>query len=204
MSDEILKIDKNGQWTLEKNWTPKHKQLANKWVEDGFRKDLNKLPKASGKLRTQMLGDIHRDAQEHRINPDTGHKEYKMFRAMPEGGHENDFHSKNKTSWTLDPKIAHRWAENNGQNYNPRWNEEDIRDNHEQYQIVEQWVPEHLIHSYLPSVMDQTHENLKEKEVIVEPHNIKPNNIWAGPTLETKLKRYWSTTRPKGIQDANN
>lgn len=185
--EEILKIAHNGQWTLEKNWTPKHKQLADKWAEGGIRKDLNKLPTASGKLRSKMLSDLHQNAQEHRVNPETGHKEYKMFRAMPEGGHENDFHSKNKTSWTLDPGFAHYWA-HNGQTPLPDMSEEERAD-FKPHQVVSSWIPEHKIHSYLPSVLPPNHEKIEEKEVIVEPHDIKPHKIYAGKALKENIKK---------------
>lgn len=149
--DYVIKIAPNGQWTLEKNWKPQDKKTAIKWSDSGLRDHINKLPRASGKLRKKMLADIQSNALKHRINPNTGKREYLMFRAVPENGHKSDFHSKNRTSWPLNPHFAHYWAHLNQTPPKDVVDEEELK-GFVPHQVMEAWISEDHVHSYILTI----------------------------------------------------
>lgn len=180
--NEILKIANNGQWSLQKNWNSKQKQSAADWADSGMRRHLDKLPKATGKLRSQMLEDMEASGAESRVHPKTGEKEFRMYRNSP----ENDkFHTKEHTSWTTNPDFSYYWAQNNSMpdandlNYKPK-----------NQQVMHAWIPESKIHSFLPTTLGPMgHEKTSELEAIVEPHKVNVDTIHTGNELANQIKK---------------
>jgi hypothetical protein len=164
---------------LEK-WDGAQRKKAMDWTEGGNREDLNYLPKAEGKLRNKMLSDLNDDISEtkvtpSRLNPITGTKEYLLHRTTHVDDDRHHKNSKNKslTSWTWDPTFANHWV--------------NASDDPSMEQTMSAWIPEHHIHSYMPTITrteggkDFGYEDYKDEgEVMVEPHDIIPH----------KTKRY--------------
>jgi hypothetical protein len=151
----MLKVADNGQWSLEKNWTAKDRSNARNWMHNGTREWL-KFPPLKGKDRVKALNNISKET-ESRINPDTGEKEFKLFRSAPKG---DKFHENNLTSWSTAPSMAHYWA-------GLQVDEEDNINNN----VMHAWVPEKHIHSHLPTMVGTEHEKGGENEVMVQPHD---------------------------------
>lgn len=163
----------NGQWRLEK-WTGDQRRKADNWVYSGDRSMLSDLPEAEGNLRTKMLEDMTSDMQpgvkesHSRINPSTGKKEFFLYRAKRP---YDDRHNSKLTSWTIHPNFAKYWSGimSNIDGYKP-------------VHIVGAWIPDDMIHSYMPTVSrteagaELSSDNLNsvkdEGEVIVKPHKI--------------------------------
>ena len=179
------KLIKNtlGQWTLVKNWNNDHKSLAAKWAEGGIRSNLDKLPAATGNLRSKMMSSLS-DNTETRINPETSKKEHKLYRAAPVG---DTFHEKEKSSWTASPDFAYYWAHNN---QTPLDDQDAIESPRKPHSVMHAWIPEEHVHSYLSPVLeDMGHEKAGEHEVIVKPH--VPNMIanHQGDVLDKQIAR---------------
>jgi len=182
MKKEQLVFAKNGQWSLVKNWKTPQWRAANEWLDMGSRKALEKLPKAEGKLRTNMLTKLGSHA-ETRINPETGDKEYKLYRASEK---DSVFHHNNVTSWSADRDVASNFIE--------MYHESGIGSpesghDRKESQLMHSWIPEHLIHSYLEP-HDNYHDKLDasrdEKEALVLPHSHAPVKIEKGTDVIAK------------------
>lgn len=159
---EKLVLSNLGQWTLVKNWEPKHIGQVEDWAESGIRRHLADLPPAQGKLRESMLKDL--SSHQSRIHPETGEKEYKVYRAIKSG---DDSHTNRLTSWTIHPHFAAEWS-----NYAP------------QPQVLEAWVPEKHVHSYLPTVQTQHNHEKNEGELLVHPHDVNISKTFKGKDLD--------------------
>lgn len=172
---EILKIAKNGQWALEKNWNSKHINNVNEWADRGLPKYINKVPAAKGDLRTRMMSELSENT-ESRINPKTKEKEYKLFRAA---ALDNNNHEDKQTSWTAAPAFADYWAHTQGNGP-----EEKIPQ-----KVLHAWIPEQHIHSYLaPILRDSGHEKWGEHEVVVKPHKVNIEKTFIGKDLDKRIK----------------
>lgn len=168
--EEVLKIAANGQWTLEKNWKAPQIKTAEKWVMNGQRADLNKLPAATGKLRNDMINHLGKES-ESRIHPTTGEKEYKVFR----GAHmADDSHNDQVTSWSTSPSFAHEWSQH--VDGSPK--------------VMQAWVPEKHIHSYLPYIQEKHGHEKNEGEMLVHPHEMNIERTLIGKELEKENKKY--------------
>ena len=117
---------------------------------------------------------------ESRTHPETGEKEYKVYRAEPDGGHEH--HNKRMTSWTTDIGMAHYWTHMNF----------DKESDKKQMQVSHAWVPEKHIHSYLTTdTVNRTEdgEHRDEQEVMVQPHKINIHHFERGDELQNNVKK---------------
>jgi hypothetical protein len=175
LKGEVYKIDKNGQWSLEKadpdfkktklekGWTAADGSAARNWQHSGMRSNIKSLKRLEGKDRFKALQNIQKET-ESRVNPKNGIKEYKLYRSAPK---DDQFHEKNLTSWTTTPSMAHYWGnlQNTPDTNDPEWKDPQQR-------VIYAWIPERHIHSHLPTMTGTKHEKGGENEVLVEPHKV--------------------------------
>jgi hypothetical protein len=166
---EKLILSNLGQWSLVKNWTDNHIGQVEEWADSGMRQHLKGLPAATGQLRQRMLNDMHSLKEhpavklQHRINADTGESEFKLYRAIK----DNSDPYKRKTgltSWSTHPSFAAEWSKHLGDNP----------------QVLEAWIPEKHIHSYLPTVQVEHGHEKNEGEVLVNQHKFNISNAHTG------------------------
>lgn len=194
MQKEELVFAKNGQWSLVKNWTTENWKDANRWADLGYRDSLNKIPQAKGKLRNNMLKKLDEHA-ESRINPDTGVKEYKLYRTAGKG---SKFHHNNTTSWSTNLQSAANFMEFNNETGvgSPEYGYHQ-----KESQLMHSWIPEHLVHSYLDSSVSSSKlwSDRDEKEVLVLPHTHPPEKIQTSSDIFTLAKNgQWRLVKMSG------
>lgn len=149
----------NGQWVLEKA-KAKDSSSARRWMHSGMRDHLDSLPAAEGKDRLKSLNLINNET-DSRINPESGEKEFKLFRAANK---DRPAWDDKISSWTTNPDMAHYW----GTNLNTVFPGEKVRNT----VVNHAWIPEKHIHSHLNAIVGNNHEKAAEQEVLVHPHKI--------------------------------
>lgn len=171
---EILKFEKNGQWSLEKGSMGRLAPISHKdaisyqldkpevedWTTGGAAGEPNRearerMPRLEGPARQRGLHKLSSLTQS-RINPQTKEREFLLHRGTSNdeikahGSGELDM----KTSWTPHLHMANEFAENN------------LGD------VLSAWVPEKHIH-HMPWAIGATPGDFKdEREVIVNPHKL--------------------------------
>lgn len=174
---EKIIFNKNGQWNLVKNWSPKQqKDMVFGWGEYGNPQHKDTIPPTSGKLRSDMLNHLE-NRTKVRVNPDTGEKEYRLFRAHTANDQR---HQTERTSWSTHPDFCLYWADINRRNPAQTYHSNSQRDEdiaqekkYGKYQVSAAWVPEKHVHSFLPPLQVKHGSEKEEGEAIVSPHDVK-------------------------------
>ena len=153
----------NGQWKLEKaKRTNKERSGIKEWIRDGERKGIENLKPAEGRERMKALKTIGSQT-DTRINPDTGAKEYLLYRAS----HSKDWKPREDqiSSWTTNKNFALDWG----------WHTSDYGE--DPSYLHHAWVPEEYIHSYLTGIVGSKNPQFgEEEEVMLYPHNLNIHN----------------------------
>ena len=191
---EKVFFNKNGQWSLIKSWTPKQqKDMVFGYGEAGSETVRDSIPPASGKMRSNMMTHLQ-NRTKSRINPETGEKEYRLFRAHTS---KDDRYKTQRSAWSTDPDMCLYWADvnrydPNKEYFHPRQKAEDAAEEKKygKYQISAAWIPEKHIHSYLPPLQDKYQSEKEEGEALVMPHDIKIDKIIKGSKLNNLINKF--------------
>lgn len=156
------------------------------WGECGDEEARDTIPPASGELRSTMIAHLS-NRTKSRVNPETGEKEYRLFRAHASKDKRHETH---RSSWSTHPDFCLYWADINRHNpnrkfYHPDQKAESIakEKKYGKYQVSAAWIPEKHIHSFLPPLQNKHKSEKEEGEALVLPHSVNIDKTVKGSKL---------------------